>query len=247
MHDSTLHTLHAGLLHVRVTGCAQLTRDLDYSWATFNQSARPLDWIALTMTETTFQHVRLHQLTRDDSLSYFMATLSSIPAARGIILINTDNSHLLSAKKLNLGGGGGGEGGGGEGGGGEERCSPVPVLVVTREIGAELLRLVAEYPRGVEVKVDVSNGAMSTQSSWSELAGMRTSVVDCVSVSCNAYSLLMKATCNKLEAVVSGPGIAGLSGPTMTVFLEYQCNYSTTHCISYQAYYITCTQWAGGM
>ena len=146
---------------MRVIGYPKLTRALDYSWATFNQSARPLDWIALTTTETTFQHVRLHQLTRDDSLSYFMATLSSIPAARGIILINADNTHLLSAKKLNLGGGGGGE-----------QCSPVPVLVVTREIGAELLMLVTEYPRDVEVKVDVSNGAMSTQSSWSELASM---------------------------------------------------------------------------
>ena len=148
-----------GLLHVRVTGNPELNRDFEYSWAAFNQSARPLDWIALTTTETTFQHVRLHQLTRDDSLSYFMATLSSIPAARAIILINTENSHLLSAKKLNLGGGGGGE-----------QCFPVPVLVVMKEMGAELLRLVAEYPRGVEVKVDVSNGTMSTQSSWSELA-----------------------------------------------------------------------------
>ena len=150
-----------GLLHVRVTGNPELSRDFEYSWAAFNQSARPLDWIALTTTETTFQHVRLHQLTRDDSLSYFMATLSSIPAARAIILINTENSHLLSAKKLNLGGGGGGGG---------EQCFPVPVLIVMKEMGAELLRLVAEYPRGVEVKVDVSNGAMSTQSSWSELA-----------------------------------------------------------------------------
>ena len=95
-----------------------------------------------------------------------MATLSSIPAARAIILINTDNTVLLSAKKLNLGGGGGGGTG--------EQSSPVPVLVVTRETGEELLKLAAEYPRGVEVKVAVANGAVSTQSSWSDLAGMCT-------------------------------------------------------------------------
>ena len=36
----------------------------------------------------------------------------------------------------------------------EEQSPPVPVLVVTRETGNELLRLLAENPREVFVKVD---------------------------------------------------------------------------------------------
>ena len=132
------------------------TREFDYSWAVFNQSARAMDWIGLTTSETTYRHIRLHQLKKDDSLSYFMATLSSIPASRGMILINSENSLLLS-ERLNS----------------EELSAPVPVLVVTRETGAELLRLVGEHPRAVEVKVEVSaaavTGALSTQSSWSDI------------------------------------------------------------------------------
>ena len=161
-------TCTVGLLHVRVTGengSPQLTKRFHHSWAAFNQSARAIDWVALTTSETTYSHIRLHQLKKDDSLSYFWATLSSIPAAHAIILVNTDNTLRLPEKRVR-------EGGGRGGGGGGEQCPPVPVLVVTRETGAELLALVREHPRCVEVKVELSAGATaSTHSSWAEVAG----------------------------------------------------------------------------
>ena len=69
-----------------------------------------------------------------------MATLSSIPAARAIVLVNSKSTYELSMKFR-----------------ASEECPPVPLLVVTRETGAELARLVQEHPRVVEVRVGVAN------------------------------------------------------------------------------------------
>ena len=149
-------------LHLKLTNQANPeSRCFDYAWAACNQSARPLEWLGLTTSETTYQHIRLHELKKDDSLSYFMATLSSIPAARAMILVNSENSFRLSEKFDS-----------------EDQIPPVPVLVVTKETGRELLKLVEANPREVEVKVEVSAAVVgknaSAQSSWSGIGGKAT-------------------------------------------------------------------------
>ena len=112
-----------------------------FSMRSLSQSVPSINWTPLTTSETTFPHIRIHQLRADDSLSYFMATLSSIPAAMAIVLISPSTSHTLPGKY----------------GEGEEVCPPVPLLVVTRETGEELMTLVEEHPRVVEVKVGGAN------------------------------------------------------------------------------------------
>ena len=105
-----------------------------------SQSLPSINWVSLTSSETTFPHVCIHELEEEDNLSYFSATLSSIPAARAMILVNPKSTYELSMKFRS-----------------SEESPPVPLFVVTRETGAELLRLVGEYPRAVEVRVGVSD------------------------------------------------------------------------------------------
>ena len=159
------HTL--GLLHVRITtngASPHLKRSFTYAWAPFNQSAHSLDWVALTTAETTYEHARLHRIQKDDSLSYFLATLSSIPAARAMVLVNYENTLEISSGEKFACDSRRGQRSEGVG---------VPVLVVTSETGAELARLVTEHPRGVEVRVELGSSSgetASSQSSWSNFA-----------------------------------------------------------------------------
>lgn len=145
----------------------RLTRSFDYSWTAFNQSACAINWVALTTSETTYHHARLHQLRKDDSLSYFMATLSSIPAARAMVLINYENSLEISGENPTKARTPGGRQGG-------DWCPPVPVVMVTGETGAELMKLVTDYPRCVDIKVELSPSiakeTTSSQSSFSTIA-----------------------------------------------------------------------------
>ena len=152
-------TLYFMYIHVHVksiapcTACADLqvrvnsepepqSHAFQFSLGKLHQTPPNLDWIALTTSETTFPHVRLHELKEEDSLSYFMATLSSIPAARAMILVNHGRNYELSEKFHT-----------------EDQSPPVPMLVVTQETGRELLRLVQENPREVEVKVGVTGSS----------------------------------------------------------------------------------------
>ena len=113
--------------------------EFDYVSAPFCSSLRSVDWTDLTTAEVTYNHIRLHQLKEEDSLGYFMTTMASVPAAQAIVLINWDNSYLLNKKTYPDG-----------------LVPPTSVLVVTKETGRELLRLVTENLRNVEAKFDLS-------------------------------------------------------------------------------------------
>ena len=108
----------------------------DYGWGSYNQSLRPIQKMPLTLYEATFPHIRLHKLTKDDSLKFFMSMMDSIPATLAVVLINFDNSYQLSEKFLFNG-----------------ETPPVPVILVTNETGSELLQFLRENPRDTEVTV----------------------------------------------------------------------------------------------
>ena len=140
--------MHFPGLKVRLKlSSSPLQYDFDYMSAPFSLSLRMVNWVDLTANEATYPHIRLHELKEDDSLSSFMSMLASIPATLAVVLINTQDSYDLS-KKFNS----------------EEQGSPVPMLVVTKEAGQELLRLVQENTRAIEASVDLSSGAKSYSS-----------------------------------------------------------------------------------
>ena len=140
--------MHFPGLKVRLKlSSSPLQYDFDYMSAPFSLSLRTVNWVDLTANEATYPHIRLHELKEDDSLSSFMSMLASIPATLAVVLINTQDSYDLS-KKFNS----------------EEQGSPVPMLVVTKEAGRELLRLVQENARAIEASVDLSSGAKSYSS-----------------------------------------------------------------------------------
>ena len=110
----------------------------DYGWGAFNQSSpRPFQKMPITLHEATFPHYRLHKLTKDDSLKFFMSLMASIPATLAVVLINFDDTYELSEKFVSE----------------EGEMPPVPVILVTNETGSRLLRLLEENPRDVEAVI----------------------------------------------------------------------------------------------
>ena len=141
-----VHGTHISGLKVRLKSSASPQQYyFDYMSAPFSLLLRTVNWVDLTANEATYPHIRLHELKEDDSLSSSMSMLE--PATLAVVLINTQDSYDLS-KKFNS----------------EEQGSPVPMLVVTKEAGRELLRLVQENTRAIEASVDLSSGAKSYSS-----------------------------------------------------------------------------------
>jgi hypothetical protein len=123
-------------LHVKI-GFMGAVLNFEYAPGPFRQEISDIDWVCVTSSETTFPHIRIHDLRQEDSLSFFMSTMASTPAALAIVFVNSENTFRLAEKFQS-----------------EEQSPPVPVLVVTKDTGRELLRLVKENPRNVFVKVD---------------------------------------------------------------------------------------------
>lgn len=155
-----LPTSHAFLhVHVRVGLKVRLKTDttfscrcFDYVPGPFNTSLHPISWVDLTTSEATFPHIRLHELNNEDSLSFFMFTMASVAATRGIVLINSENNYTLPKKFQS-----------------EEQGSQVSVVMVTKETGNELLKLARDNIREIEVMVEVPPG-METEAVSSPLS-----------------------------------------------------------------------------
>ena len=96
-----------------------------------------------------------------------MSTMASVTATMAIVLVNSENNFTFS-KKFHS----------------EEQAPPVPVVMVTKETGMELLKLSRENFREVEARVELSPdknaqpiSSPSTPSSW---AGTCTCTCTCV-------------------------------------------------------------------
>ena len=110
------------------------SHSFDYCWCSFNQSPIPrFRNLPLTLHEATSPHYRVHRLAHEDSLKLFMATMASIPATLAVVLANLDNTYQLSEKFAPE----------------EGETPPVPVVLVTNEVGSELVRILKENPRDV--------------------------------------------------------------------------------------------------
>ena len=103
----------------------------------FCKSCPDIDWVRLTANEATFPHIRLHRLSRQDSLTMLLEEVKGIPATMAIVLINSEESYDLDEKFTT-----------------QERDVPVPVLLVKKKAGEELLRMVERYARNIEANIE---------------------------------------------------------------------------------------------
>ena len=140
--------LHCTGLKVRLKSPSSQEYYFDYMSAPFSLSLRAVNWVDLSASEATYPHIRLHELSEDDSLAFFMSMLASIPATLAVVLTNTHDGFDLSKKF-----------------GSEEDGCPVPMLVVTRETGREIARLIRENARAIEARVDLSPDAAKSHPS----------------------------------------------------------------------------------
>ena len=109
-------------------------------WPPFCKSRPDIDWASLTSNEATFPHIRLHRLSREDSLTMFLSfleQLASIPATMAIVLINSEESYDLDEKFTT-----------------QERDVPVPVVLVKKKAGEELLKMVERHARIIEANIE---------------------------------------------------------------------------------------------
>ena len=107
------------------------------AWAPFSESKEPIQWVNLAKCQVTFPNMLLHDLNEEDSMSFLVSTVESMPSTRALMLINTGNALDI-----------------------DERFHPkgegpsVPTLAVTKATGDALHKLIEDYGRNVEVKVE---------------------------------------------------------------------------------------------
>ena len=110
-----------------------------------------MTWYDLTSSEATYPHVRLYELPSndDDSLSFFLSTLANETATVAIVLINSKNNLKFSRKFTTMTT--------------DEQSLSVPVVMVAREVGAELVGLARENFREVEAMMEVPPDLMKRE------------------------------------------------------------------------------------
>ena len=74
------------------TGLLGAVAVFDYAPGPCHQEVGDIDWICLTSAETTYPHIRIHDLRQEDGLSFFMSTMASTPAALAVIFVNSENN-----------------------------------------------------------------------------------------------------------------------------------------------------------
>ena len=78
-----------------------------------------------------------------------MSMLASIPATLALVLVNNQDGYELSERLS----------------GSSEQGCPVPMVIVTRETGREMEKLLQKNERAVEVKMDIATGGSKSNPS----------------------------------------------------------------------------------
>ena len=111
------------------------------AWAPFNEKTHEIDWLPLVTYQVTFENMTIHQLKEEDSMDFFMSTLYSIPSIKAVLLINTENNLHIDKKFCP-----------------KSEKTPVPTLVLARDVGIALRDLADINPRNIDVKVAINAG-----------------------------------------------------------------------------------------
>ena len=74
--------------------------DYEYVPGPYRQEVGDIDWICLTSAEATFHHIRIHDLKMEDSLSYFMSTMASTPAALAVVFVNSEEHFRYCSSSI---------------------------------------------------------------------------------------------------------------------------------------------------
>ena len=103
----------------------------------------PIDWVNLAKSQVTFPNMQLYELKEGMSLGSVMSTVNSMPSTKALLLINIDNTFEVNSEFHP-----------------NDENPSVPILVVTKEVGALLIELVEANPRAVEVKVELKEAGI---------------------------------------------------------------------------------------
>ena len=105
------------------------------AWAPFSSPNELGDPMNLIKSPVTYPNMVLHELKEGASMGFFLSTIESMPSTKALLLVNTDNTLAVDKKFYPAG------------------DVSLPTLVVTKEIGTFLSRLIDDKPRNVAVKI----------------------------------------------------------------------------------------------
>ena len=96
------------------------------AWAPFCESREPVEWVTLSKSAVTPPNMLLHKL-EEGSSAFLKSIVGHTPSTKALLLINQDNTFEVDTKFLAKVG-----------------YPSMPVLVVTKEVGVALSKLVEE-------------------------------------------------------------------------------------------------------
>lgn len=135
IHSTRQYVYLTAGLEVKLTKTEE-KRFFNFAWAPFCDSPVSLDWLGLAHHQVTYEHIQIHQLKSDQSISFILSTLGSLTSARALLLVNTYDGYELDQRFRPQS---------------EGPC--LPTMVVSQRTGAELMELLKVHERDVEVKV----------------------------------------------------------------------------------------------
>ena len=112
-----------------------ISQKYECAWAPFSSPNELRDPMNLIKSPITYSNMVIHELKEGASMGFFLSTVDSMPSTKALLLVNTDNTCAVDKKFY------------------PASDVSLPTLVVTKEVGTFLSRLIDDKPRNVSVKI----------------------------------------------------------------------------------------------
>ena len=106
------------------------------AWAPFSSPSVLKDPMNLIKSPITYSNMVMHELKEGASMGFFLSTVESMSSTKALLLVNTDSTLAVDTKFYPAG------------------DVSLPTLVVTKEVGTALSRLIDDNPRSVKVQIE---------------------------------------------------------------------------------------------
>lgn len=128
-------------LQLKLDNCDLPFASYAYAVSPLTEKLAPVDWkLLVTTDDMESQNIRCHELQPEDNLSHLIADFQKVHAL-AVVLINTSDNYCLHPNFLK----------------GTQK-SNIPVLLLTKSSGVELLRKVEQNEENVFAKIAVESG-----------------------------------------------------------------------------------------